>query len=123
TTDLFPRLGIAEKINVKVTPRAAGAMNMVAAGDADIAVMPVSEILRAPGVDFAGTIPPEIQLVQVFSAAVVAGSSEMEASKRLTEFLASARASEAIRNSGMEPLAASRSNTLHLGTAHTGLRA
>src|SRR5262249_18798108 len=39
------------KINIKVTPRAAGPMGMVAAGDADIAVMPVSEILRAPGVD------------------------------------------------------------------------
>lgn len=104
-TELFPRLGIAEKINVKVTPRATGAMGMVAAGDADIAVMPVSEILRAQGVDFAGTIPPEIQLVQVFSAAVVAGSSEIEASKRLIEFLASAHASETIRKRGMEPVA------------------
>jgi molybdate transport system substrate-binding protein len=108
TTDLFPRLGIAEKINVKVTPRSAAAMGMVAAGDADITVQPISEILHAPGVDFAGTIPPEIQLVQVFSAAVVAGSDEIEPSKRLIEFLASARASETIRNSGMEPLATLR---------------
>jgi molybdate transport system substrate-binding protein len=107
TTDLFPRLGIADKINVKVTPRATGAMGMVAAGDADIAIMPVSEILRAPGVDFAGTIPPEIQLVQVFSAAVVVGSSEIEASKRLIGFLASGHASETIRKSGLEPLAKS----------------
>ena len=52
--------------------------------------------------------PPEIQLVQVFSAAVVVGSREIEASKQLIEFLASARASEAIRNSGMEPLVPSR---------------
>jgi ABC-type Fe3+ transport system substrate-binding protein len=36
------------------------ATGMVAAGDADVAVMPISEILRAAGVDFAGTIPPEI---------------------------------------------------------------
>ena len=108
TTDLFPRLGIAEKINVKMTPRGTDATGMVAAGDADLAVMPVSEIVRATGVDFAGTIPSEIQLVQVFSAAVVAGSREIEDSKRLIEFLASARASEAIRNSGMEPLAISR---------------
>lgn len=43
-----------------------------------------------------------IQLVQVFSAAVVAGATEIEASKRLIEFLASARASETIRNSRME---------------------
>jgi molybdate transport system substrate-binding protein len=104
----FPRLGIAEQINVKVTPRSAAAIGMVAAGDADITVQPVSEILHAPGVEFAGTIPPEIQLVQVFSAAVVAGSSVIEASKRLIEFLASARASETIGNSGMEPLAKSR---------------
>jgi molybdate transport system substrate-binding protein len=103
--DLFPRLGIAEKINVRVTPRSAAAMGMVAAGDADITVQPVSEILHAPGVDLAGPIPPEIQLVQVFSAAVVAGSSEIEPSKRLIEFLASTRASETIGNSGMEPLA------------------
>ena len=108
TTDLFPRLGIAEKINVKVTPRGKDATGMVAAGGADLAVMPVSEIVHAPGVDFAGSVAPEIQLVQTFSAAVVAGSGDIEGSKRLIEFLASARASEAIRNSGMEPLATSR---------------
>src|ERR1700686_3904151 len=82
-TDLFPRLGIAEKINVKVTPRGTDATGMVAAGDADLAVMPVSEIVRAAGVDFAGTIPPQIQQIQVLSAAVVAGSKEIEGSKRL----------------------------------------
>jgi molybdate transport system substrate-binding protein len=108
TTDLFPRLGIADKINVKVTPRGTGATGMVAAGDADLAVMPVSEIVHAPGVAFAGSIAPEIQLVQTFSAAVVAGSGNIEGSKRLIEFLASARASEAITNSGMEPLTTSR---------------
>jgi molybdate transport system substrate-binding protein len=108
TTDLFPRLGIADKINVKVTPRGSEATSMVAAGGADLAVMPVSEIVHAAGVDFAGRIASEIQFVQVFSAAVVAGAGEIEASKRLIEFLASARASEAIRNSGMEPLTTSR---------------
>jgi molybdate transport system substrate-binding protein len=108
TTDLFPRLGIAEKINVKVTPRGTDATGMVAAGGADLAVMPVSEIVHAAGVDYAGSIAPEIQFVQVFSAAVVVGSGEIESSKRLIEFLASARATEAIRNSGMEPLATSR---------------
>jgi molybdate transport system substrate-binding protein len=107
-TDLFPRLGVADKINVKVTPRGTGATGMVAAGEADLAVMPVSEIVHAPGVDLAGNIASEIQFVQTFSAAVVAGSGDVEGSKRLVEFLASARASETIRKSGMEPLATSR---------------
>jgi molybdate transport system substrate-binding protein len=107
-TDLFPRLGIAEKVTTKLAPRGSDATRMVAAGEADLAVMPVSEILPAPGVAFAGSIAPEIQFVQVFSAAVVAGSREIESSKRLIEFLASARASEAIRSSGMEPLTNAR---------------
>jgi len=107
-TDLFPRLGLAEKINAKATARGKDATGMVAAGGADLAVMPVSEIVHAPGVDFAGSLAPEIQFVQTFSAAVVAGSGEIEASKRLIEFLASARASEAIKKSGMEPLGSRR---------------
>jgi len=106
-TDLFPRLGVAARINVKSTPRGADATAMVAAGGADLAVMPVSEIFKAAGVDFAGGLPPEIQFVQVFSAAVIAGSQEIAACKRLIEFFASARASGAIRKSGMEPLTAS----------------
>src|SRR5262249_47569400 len=108
TTNLFPRLGLAEKIKVRVTPRGTGATDLVAAGDAEVAVLPVSEIMHAAGVDFAGTIAPEIQLLQVFAAAIVTGSREMAASKRLIEFLASAQASEVIRNSGMDPLATSR---------------
>jgi molybdate transport system substrate-binding protein len=106
-TDLFPRLGIAKRINAKATPRGSHATEMVAAGGADIAVMPVSEILHAAGVYFAGSLPMEIQFVQVFSAAVVAGSKEIEGSKRLIDFFASAGASETIAKSGMEPLATS----------------
>ena len=104
TTVLFPRLGIT----VQLTPRGTDATGMVAAGTADLAVMPVSEILSAAGVAFAGSIAPEIQFMQIFSAAAVAGSGEFESSKQLIAFLASARASEAIRKSGMEPLLTSK---------------
>src|SRR5262252_5000077 len=106
--DLFPRLGIADKINVKDTPRGTDATGLVAAGGADLAVMPVSEIVHAAGVDFAGSLVPEIQFVQTFSAAVVAGSGDLQAAKRLIDFLASARASETIRKTGMEPIASSK---------------
>jgi molybdate transport system substrate-binding protein len=102
--DLFPRLGIADKVGMKLAPRGSDATRMVAAGEVDLAVMPVSEIMHAAGVAFAGTIAPEIQFVQVFSAAVVAGSRAVESAQRLIAFLASARASEAITSSGMEPL-------------------
>jgi molybdate transport system substrate-binding protein len=106
--DLFPRLGIAGKVNAEPAPRGSDATAMVAAGSVDLAVMPVSEILPAAGVDFAGSLAPEIQFVQTFSAAAVAGSSVLEDAKRLIAFLASARAAEAISVSGMEPLATAR---------------
>ena len=101
--ELFPKLGIAETINVKVTPRGSGATAMVASGEAELGVLPVSEIMHATGVELAGVFPSEIQFIQTFSAAVVAGSGEAESAKRLIEFLTSTRAAEAIRNSGLEP--------------------
>src|SRR5438067_376670 len=102
--EVFPRLGIADRVNVKATARGTGALAMVASGEADIAVMPVSEIVHAPGIDYAGALAEEIHLNQEFAAAVVAGSKEIDAAKRLIGFLASERAFAAIRHGGMEPL-------------------
>lgn len=102
-TELFPQLGVAEKLNVAVTPRGTGAAAMVAAGDADLALLPTSEIKSAKEVDFAGNLADEIQFIQTFSAAIVAGTAEIDGAKRLIEFMTSARAAAAIRKSGMEP--------------------
>ena len=106
--DLFPRLGIADKVKMTMAPRGTDATRMVAAGEVDLAVMPVSEILPAAGVAFAGSLAAEIQFVQTFSAAVVAGSAQRETAKGLIAYLASACAAEATKTSGMEPLAAAR---------------
>jgi len=103
--EVFPRLGLEGKIDVKVTPRGTGAAAMVAAGEARLALLPVSEILAAPAIELAGRIAPEIQLVQVFSAASVAGTKELELAQRLIAFLGSQRAAAAITRSGMDPLA------------------
>jgi molybdate transport system substrate-binding protein len=107
-TELFPRLGVADRIEVVMTPRGSDASRMVATGDADLAVMPVSEILAAPGVDLAGGLAAEIQLLQVFAAAVLAGSQAIDHARRLIDFLASPHAAETIRRSGMEPLTPTR---------------
>lgn len=110
TSTLFPRLGIADKVHVKVLPRGTDVTAMVAAGTADLGVLPVSEIMhaRASGVEVAGKIAPEAEFMQTFSTAVVSGSGDIDAAKRLIEFLRSPRAAEAIRKTGMEPLGTSR---------------
>lgn len=102
--DVLPRLGLADKVKVKATPRGAEATAMVASGEADIAVMPVSEIVHAPGVELVGVIDESIQLHQVFAIAVVAGSTQIDDAKKLVSFLTSERAAAAIREGGMTPL-------------------
>jgi molybdate transport system substrate-binding protein len=99
TTKLFPQLGISRAMAGKLSD--AGAAK-VASGEVEMVVAPVSEILTVPGVDFVGTIPPEIQLVQTFAAAVVKNTNETEASKRLIAFLASEKATPAIEKTGMK---------------------
>ena len=102
--ELFPRLGIADKVNYKMTGRGAEAAALVASGQADLGLLPVSEILHAPGVENAGKFPPEIDFPQTFSAAVVQGSKQADAGRKLIQFLTSDKAASVIRQSGMEPL-------------------
>ena len=101
--EVFPKLGIAERINVKVFERGSESAAAVATGQADIAVQPVSELISAQGIDYAGRLADELQLIQMFSAAIVKGSKEVDAAKRLIRFLASERAAAAITKNGMEP--------------------
>lgn len=105
TTELFPRLGIADKLSMKIMPRGAQSAALVASGDAAIVVQPISELLHVPGLDFVGPIPAELQLIQTFAAAIVAGSKQVEASRQLIAFLASDRAAAALKDNGMEPAA------------------
>jgi molybdate transport system substrate-binding protein len=102
--EVLPGLGIADKVSLKVGARGADATSMVAAGDADIVLAPVSELVNVAGIAFAGRLPDEVQLLQIFAAAIVARSDRREQAKRLIEFLASGQAAPAIEKSGMEPL-------------------
>src|SRR5476649_1788713 len=96
TKDVFPRLGIEDRVNVKAAPRGTGAAAMVASGQVDVAIMPVSEIVHAPGVDLAGVIAEEIQLNQVFAAAVLARSKWLKGGRGWSGFLAARAASEGL---------------------------
>jgi molybdate transport system substrate-binding protein len=102
--ELFPRLGIADKVKYRMTGRGAEAAALVATGQADVGILPVSEILHAPGVENAGKVPAEIDFPQTFSAAVVQGSKHTDAGRKLIQFLTSENAAAVIRQAGMEPL-------------------
>jgi molybdate transport system substrate-binding protein len=104
TSELFPRLGLADKLDTKIMPRGSQSAALVASGGASIVVQPISELVHVPGLDFVGPIPAELQLIQTFAAAIVAGSTQVEAARKLIAFLASDRAAAAIKDNGMEPV-------------------
>ena len=105
STELFPRLGIADQImgkSKRIGSERVG--TVVARGDAEIGFQQISELLPIPGIDYVGPLPPEVQKVTVFSAGVVVGAKEPDAARALIEFLASPAAAPAITKSGLEPV-------------------
>lgn len=105
STELFPRLGIAERIkdrSKRIEKERVAAV--VARGEAEIGFQQVSELLPVPGVDFVGPLPDGAQKVTAFSAGVCTGAREPDASRALIRFLASAAAAPVIRKTGLEPV-------------------
>ncbi|WP_085984621.1 substrate-binding domain-containing protein [Methylobacterium sp. WSM2598] len=105
--EMFRRLGIADEIKHKARmipaePVAA----VVARGEAEVGFQQLSELKPVAGIDIVGPLPAEVQLYTEFSAGRIKGSQAPEAASALIGFLASPDAANAIRESGMEPLAA-----------------
>jgi molybdate transport system substrate-binding protein len=106
--DIFVRLAIADKVTSKLYARGIESTEALAAGEADLAIGPVSEQVNQPGIELVGPLPDEVQLVQIFTAAIVKTAHNPEQAKRLIEFLASNQTAEAIKNSGMQPVGTGR---------------
>ena len=100
-TELFPRLGISNQVEVQVTERGTESTALLAAHKANIAVQPSSELVNVPGIDYVGALPGDIQLIQTFSAAIILNSPNQKAAKKLIEYLSSPSATSTIKNSGM----------------------
>jgi ABC-type molybdate transport system substrate-binding protein len=74
----------------------------VARGDVEIGFNQISEILAAPCVEFVGPLPGAIQNFTLFTAAVVAGSEQVEASKAFVIFISSPAAAAVMKATGFE---------------------
>jgi molybdate transport system substrate-binding protein len=105
STELFPRLGVADQVqgkSKKILSERVGAV--VARGEAEIGFQQISELLPIAGVDFVGPLPPKLQKVTVFAAGVTTTAKAPTAAKALIQFLVRSGAA-AIAKSGMEPVA------------------
>jgi molybdate transport system substrate-binding protein len=107
TTELFPKLGIADRIAPKLKRIEIGRVgSVVARGEADIGFQQTSELVTVPGIDYVGPLPAEVQRTTVFAAAIVSHAANVEAARRFIQFIAGPDAREVIRKSGLEQAAA-----------------
>jgi molybdate transport system substrate-binding protein len=97
------KLGISGAVRAKANPAATGdeVNAYIANGDADLAVLPVSEILPVRGAELGGVFPPPIQSYVVMAAAVSARSSGAVAAREFVAFLTAAKNTPVLRANGM----------------------
>ena len=102
---LFQRWGIAETIAPRIVQAPPGVPvgALVARGEVELGFQQLSELMHVEGIDVLGSLPPPIQIMTTFSAAVCRTSTRADAAKRLLAFLASPAADAAKRRHGMEP--------------------
>lgn len=104
STELFPKLGIADQIKNKSRKIEADPVGgFVATGEFEIGFQQISELRPVKGIDIVGPLPPGAQRVTVFAAGIPTTATHPEAAKALIKWLASPTAYTAIKKSGLEP--------------------
>jgi molybdate transport system substrate-binding protein len=101
---LIRRLGIAEDLKAKSKLTATGEEvgEAVVRGEAELGVLPVSEILPVRGAELLGTFPADTQSYIVMVAAVAAGAKAGDAARDLVKFLVAPSALPVLTAKGME---------------------
>jgi molybdate transport system substrate-binding protein len=100
---LIDRLGIGEAIRAKARLKAGGYVaDLVASGEAELAVHQISEILPVKGVRLVGPLPAPIQNTTVYAAGFAASAQERGAAKALLDHLAGPASVAVLSAKGME---------------------
>ena len=102
---LMERLGIAEEMKARTKLLGGGGQNprAVAAGDVEIGLSVISDILPVRGVELVGPLPPELQHYVVVTAGVGASAKEPGAAKALIQSLTRVTAVPVLKTKGLEP--------------------
>ena len=102
---LFQRWGICAQIAGRIVTTKPGVPvgSLVASGEVELGFQQLSELMHLTGIDVIGPLPPAIQIITTFSAAVCSTSVQTAAARALLDFLASPDAAAAKRKQGMAP--------------------
>jgi len=101
---LFERWGIADQIKNRIVQAPPGVPvgGLVAKGEVELGFQQFSELIHLEGIEVLGALPPDIQIMTIFSAGIAANSQQRDAVKALLDFMASPAATQAKIDNGME---------------------
>jgi molybdate transport system substrate-binding protein len=101
---VFSRLGIAEALKPKtIQPMTESVSEAVAAGEVELGLIVIPNILSVPGAELVGPIPEELQSWIMFTAGVSAQSANQQAARDLIKLLKAPSTIPLIKAKGMEP--------------------
>jgi len=102
---LFERMGIADQVKPKLkqVPSGGRISEIITSGAAEIGFQQISELIHAPGVDYLGPLPSDVQKITVFSSGIHSAAKQPEAAKEFVKFLTAPPAAVVIKMHGMEP--------------------
>jgi molybdate transport system substrate-binding protein len=102
--DVMDRLDITETVGAKATAIHAGfTADRVIAGEADLAVQQISELMSIDGIDVVGPFPDPYQKHTDFSAAIFTDSTAPLLAEEFLDHLSDERAADVYSRSGLAP--------------------
>lgn len=100
---LLEKLGIAAEMKAKTVTRPGGYIGkVVVAGEADIALQQIPELLAVPGLDCVGPVPDAVQKSFETSIALFNASTQSAAAQTMADFFANPANTPLFREKGLE---------------------
>jgi molybdate transport system substrate-binding protein len=102
--DVMHRLNIAKSVGARATAIPAGfTADKVTAGDADLAVQQISELMSIEGIEVVGPFPDPYQKHTDFSAAIFTEASNPRVAAKFLDHLSNSEAAKVYSRSGLLP--------------------
>jgi molybdate transport system substrate-binding protein len=104
---VIERLGIASDVRRKAHISDSFVGEVVARGEAEIAVQQISELQAVPGVTIVGPLPDGVQKISVFAAGIFCAARNPAGAAALIAYLADPQRIPAVIGAGLEPVGSS----------------
>jgi molybdate transport system substrate-binding protein len=101
---VIERLGIADEVRRKAHIGDAYIGEVVARGEAEMAVQQISELMPVNGIDIVGPLPDEVQKISVFAAGVFRAARNPDGAEGLIAHLTEPRLAPLLIRKGLEPV-------------------